>query len=152
MPGKQTMAYKILELIAILGELPSGQLSRLPGGEEYKKTLITSLKKQSLIRTYYRDSMRGYRLTGAAKKLLLNDNPERFSFCLAEYADTNHVQSELLRRMRLWRIAETTVTMKNANVSVFPDERPPVFSPNMHPGDPRISRVFFCTKKGVVPH
>lgn len=146
MPGKQTMAYKILELIAILGELPSGQLSRLPGGEEYKKTLITSLKKQNLIRTYYRDSMRGYRLTGTAKKLLLNDNPERFSFCLAEYADTNHVQSELLRRMRLWRIAETTVTMKNANVSVFPDERPPVFSPNMNMTPAMDSPSFYSSR------
>lgn len=131
-PGRQTIAYKILELIAISGELPSGQLSRLPGGEEYKKALITLLKKQNLIRTYYRDSMRGYRLTGAAKNLLLNDNPDRFSFCLSGYADTNHVQSERHRRIRLWRIAETMITMQNANVSVFPDGQTNLFSPNQN--------------------
>ena len=127
LPDKRTMAYELLQLIAILGELPSHQLSRLPGGERYKERLLTDLKKQKLIRTYYRDEMRGHRLTAKAKALLLDGNPSRFSSCLAKYADTNHVQSEPLRRERLWRIAEATVTMKNADISVFPDEHPRAF-------------------------
>ena len=127
LPDKRTMAYELLQLIAILGELPSHQLSRLPGGERYKERLLTDLKKQKLIRTYYRDEMRGHRLTAKAKVLLLDGNPSRFSSCLAKYADTNHVQSEPLRRERLWRIAEATVTMKNADISVFPDEHPRAF-------------------------
>ena len=119
LPDKRTMAYELLQLIAILGELPSHQLSRLPGGERYKERLLTDLKKQKLIRTYYRDEMRGHRLTAKAKALLLDGNPSRFSSCLAKYADTNHVQSEPLRRERLWRIAEATVTMKNADISAL---------------------------------
>ena len=70
LPGKQTMGYKLLELTAISGELPANQLSRLSGGDSYKAAVITALKQKKLLTTYYRDSLRGYRLTGCAKLLL----------------------------------------------------------------------------------
>ena len=38
LPDKRTMAYELLQLIAILGELPSHQLTRLPGGDRYKES------------------------------------------------------------------------------------------------------------------
>lgn len=129
-PGKQTKGYELLELVAISGELPANQLSRLSGGESYKAAVITSLKRQGLLKTYYRDGLRGYRLTKRAKRLLCDNNPERFSFYLTGAVDTNCVKSEITRRLRLHRIAETTVTMKNAGVTVFRDERPAVFAPD----------------------
>ena len=119
LPGKQTMGYKLLELTAISGELPANQLSRLSGGDSYKAAVITALKQKKLLTTYYRDSLRGYRLTGCAKLLLCERNPERFSFYLTGAVDTNHVRSEITRRLRLHRITETTITMMNAGVSVF---------------------------------
>lgn len=123
------MGYKLLELTAISGELPANQLSRLSGGDSYKAAVITALKQKKLLTTYYRDSLRGYRLTGCAKLLLCERNPERFSFYLTGAVDTNHVRSEITRRLRLHRIAETTITMMNAGVSVFRDEHPAVFAP-----------------------
>ena len=129
LPGKQTMGYKLLELTAISGELPANQLSRLSGGDSYKAAVITALKQKKLLTTYYRDSLRGYRLTGCAKLLLCERNPERFSFYLTGAVDTNHVRSEITRRLRLHRIAETTITMMNAGVSVFSDEHPAVIDP-----------------------
>ena len=129
LPGKQTMGYKLLELTAISGELPANQLSRLSGGDSYKAAVVTALKQKKLLTTYYRDSLRGYRLTGCAKLLLCERNPERFSFYLTGAVDTNHVRSEITRRLRLHRIAETTITMMNAGVSVFRDEHPTVFAP-----------------------
>lgn len=129
LPGKQTTGYKLLELTAISGELPANQLSRLSGGESYKASVITALKQKKLLTTYYRDSLRGYRLTGRAKLLLCEENPGRFSFYLTGDVDTNHIRSEITRRLRLHRIAETTITMMNAGISVFRDEQPAVFAP-----------------------
>ena len=54
---------------------------------------MTALKKAGLLRTYYRDRLRGYRLGIKAKSALLDGWPERFTFCLRSvYKElhTNH--------------------------------------------------------------
>lgn len=129
LPGKQTVGYDLLELTAISGELPVSQLWRLSGGNSYKAAVVTSLKQQKLLKTYYRDGLRGYRLTAHSKRLLCEENPKRFDFALTGTVDTNKIKSEITRRLRLHRIAETTVTMKNAGVSIFRDEHPDIFFP-----------------------
>ena len=80
LPGKQTRAYELLELAAVFGEFPSELLTRLSGGASYKETIVTTLKRQGLIKTYYKDGRRGLRPTITAKRLLIADNPDRFSF------------------------------------------------------------------------
>ena len=129
------MGYTLLELVAVSGELPADQLCRLPGGDSYKLNVVRALKSQKLLRTYYRDGVRGYRLTAPAKKALCRDNPERFSFSLSGSAETNLVKSEITRRLRLHRVAEATLTMKNAGVLIFRDEKPDVFSPEWEETD-----------------
>lgn len=118
-PGPDTQAGRLLELTAVCGELP--------GSTSYKEALLTSLKKAGLLRTFYKDSLRGYRLGRQAKKLLLAERPERFSSYLTGNVDTNLLKSELPRRLRLHRIAETYIAMQNAGVSIFRDEKPPCF-------------------------
>ena len=130
LPTHHSQARRFLELIAISGELPADQASRIFTSESYQEAVITSLKEKRLIRTYYKDRLRGYRLTAAAKKLLLENNDERFNFYLVGDVDTNRLKSEITRRLRLHRIAETHITMQNAGVSVFQDEKPDVFYPS----------------------
>lgn len=55
-------------------------------------------------------------------------NPERFSFALTGSAETNLVKSEPTRRLRLHRVAEATITMQNAGIHIFRDEKPHLFS------------------------
>lgn len=129
LPGRPTVGYHLLGLTALSGEFPSDQLSRLPGGEAYKANVVQALKQRRLLHTYYRDKLRGYRLTARAKELLVADQPLRFLYYLTGAAETNHVKSELFRRQRLHRIAEATVTMQNAGAAVFRDEKPGLFSP-----------------------
>lgn len=148
LPGNQTRGYELLELTAISGELPAGQLSRLSGGESYKAAVITALKQKRLLKTYYRDGLRGYRLTAQAKELLCEENPDRFLFYLTGSVDTNHVKSEITRRLRLYRIAETAVTMKNAGVTIFRDERPAVFAPAWN-GDIHIRSPSFFNSREI---
>ncbi|MDD4509471.1 MAG: hypothetical protein PHY23_00910 [Oscillospiraceae bacterium] len=117
-------------MVAISGELPANQLNRLPGGRAYKANITKGLKQKRLLLTYYKNGLRGYRLTAPAKTMLLADNPERFSFFLTGSTGTNHIKSETTSRLRLHRISEATVTMMGAGVSSYRDEKTPVFSPN----------------------
>ena len=102
---------------------------RLPGGDYYKENVVKALKRKRLLRTFYKDGLRGYRLTAKAKELLIADRPERFFPFLTGAAETNHVKSEATRRLRLHRIAESTVTMQNAGAAIYRDEKPEIFSP-----------------------
>lgn len=150
LPDKQTVGYTLLELVAISGELPANQLCRLPGGDSYKLNVVRALKSQKLLRTYYRDGVRGYRLTASAKKALCRDVPERFSFSLSVSAETNLVKSEITRRLRLHRVAEATLTMKNAGVLIFRDEKPDVFSPEWEKTDSlSITAPAFYTSREI---
>lgn len=132
-PKQDTQAYQLLELTAVCGEFPADLLPRLPGSTSYKETIVWSLKKTRLLRTYYRDKLRGYRLGPRAKAFLLANQPERFSFYLTGNADTNLLKSEVPRRLRLHRIAETYVMMQNAGVAIFRDDKPAVFAPDGSP-------------------
>ena len=128
-PMDNSIRYLILSLIAMCGEFPVDQMPRLTGGERYKMNLIKELKKQKMIHTYYAAKYRAFRLSKNGKALLLEKNPDRFQFWLTGDNDTNHLKSEITRRIRLRRIAETTVTMINAGVHVYRDEKPNVFTP-----------------------
>jgi hypothetical protein len=115
---KSTQAHQLLELIAISGEFPAGALHRLTGANSYKEKLITGLKGEKLIRTHYKNKLRGYRLTTTAKRMLLEENYDRFSFFLEGNVETNLLKSEITRRLRLHRISEVYLTMHNAGEQV----------------------------------
>lgn len=116
------MAYRLLSLTAISGEFPTDQLNRLPGSPYYLESVVTALKKDGLLRTYYRDKLRGYRLGPRAKATLLESRPDRFASYLTGDTDTNRLKCEIDRRLRLHRLAETYMTMDNAGVCVYRDE------------------------------
>ena len=58
-------------MIGMCGEFPADQLNRLIPSASYAEKLITDLKAEHLIRTHYRDALRGYRLTKAAKEMAI---------------------------------------------------------------------------------
>lgn len=126
---KDTQAYLLLSLIAVSGEMPADQITRLIESVSYREKLLTVLREKKLIRTYYKDKLRGHRLTAKAKTLLLTDNHKRFSFYLTGNADTNTIRSEVTRRLRLHRIAEATITFRNAGILIFQDDKPDIFYP-----------------------
>lgn len=146
-PQPNTLPYRLLSLTAISGEFPTSQLNRLPGSPYYLESVITSLKKEGLLRTYYRDRLRGYRLGRKAKFALLNRHPSRFGPYLTGDTDTNHLKSEVSRRLRLHRIAEIYITMDNAGISLYRDEKPQVFSPYGYDEGAISSPAFFSSRE-----
>ena len=94
-----SIKYQLLEMVGLCGEFPSGQLNRLIESDSYAEKVVTDLKQSKLIRTHYKDGLRGYRLTKHAKELLLSQNPCRFQNYLTGNTETNLIRSELPRRV-----------------------------------------------------
>lgn len=115
-------------MIGISGEFPVTQLHRLIESSSYAEKIITELKNEKLIRTHYRDRLRGYRLTKRAKELLLSQNTARFHDYLTGNTETNLIRSELPRRIRLHQKAESYLTLLHAGIPIFYDEKPDIFS------------------------
>lgn len=122
-----TIKYQLLEMIGISGEFPADQLGRLISSPSYAEKLITELKSEKLIRTHYRDKLRGYRLTKRAKELLLSHHSARFHCYLEGNTETNLIRSEAPRRLRLHQKAEAYLTLVHTGIPIFPDEKPELF-------------------------
>ena len=123
-----TSAYRLMELAAISGECSPGVLAHLGIGRSYGEKLITRLKGEGYVRTHYKDGLRGYRLTSRGKKLLLSENPARFSFYLSGSSDTNRPRSDFPRRLRLQQASTAYAMFLNAGVEIFRDRKPLLFS------------------------
>ena len=120
-------------MTALCGEFPTDQLYRLIPSQTYAEKVITQLKTEKLLRTHYRDKLRGYRLTKKAKAYLLSTQPERFAFYLTGNSETNLIRSEPTRRMRLHQRAEGYLTILHAHIPLYPDEKPLLFQPDTQP-------------------
>ena len=144
---QETRAYELLTLIAVFGELPVSLLPRISEGKTYKSTVVTEMKRKALIKLTCANGLRGLRLTKRAKEIMLADNPHRFSFYLNGNTDTNHVRCDPHRRERLHRIAEATVTMKNAGAYVFRDQHPAIFSPSWNGGEQICYPLFYLSRE-----
>lgn len=129
LPSHNSLNYELLSLTAICGEVPYSCSSRLTAGESYRKKVVTSLTHDKLLRIFSSHHLRGYRLGVRGKRLLLQQESERFAFYLSGCSDTNAIKSEIPRRIRLHRIAQTYVTMLNAGAMIYRNEKPPIFSP-----------------------
>ena len=146
-PSRDQLAYRLLELTAICGELPTDLLCKLHESPSYLEAVIRGLKKDKLLRVYYRDKVRSYRLCVKAKDFLLADNHDRFSFYLTGNSDTNILKSELPRRLRLHKLAEVYVLMLGCGVAVFRDQKPYLFSPDGFTGGYFHSPAFYSSRE-----
>ena len=146
-PSPDQLSYRLLELVAICGELPANLLDKLHESPSYFEAVIRNLKKDKLLRVYYRDKVRGYRLSATAKDFLLAENYDRFSFYLTGNSDTNILKSELPRRLRLHRLAEVYVLMLNCGVAVFRDQKPDLFSSDRCTGGYFHSPAFYSSRE-----
>ena len=86
--------YRLLEMVALCGEFPADQLTRLIPSPSYGEKLITELKAQNCCGLTIGIILRGYRLTGRAKQMLLAQNPERFRDFLTGNTETNQVEAK----------------------------------------------------------
>lgn len=127
LPPKDSAADTLLTLIAMTGELPAAQAARFAPSVSYLEKTVTALKKGKLIRTYYKDGLRGYRLTAKAKKLLQEERPDQFGTFFSAESTINSPKYTIQDRLRLHRLAESVVAMTLAGFVTYPWEKPTLF-------------------------
>ena len=79
LPSHNSLNYELLSLTAICGEVPCSCSSRLTASESYRKKVVTSLTHDKLLRIFSSHHLRGYRLGVRGKRLLLQQESERFA-------------------------------------------------------------------------
>lgn len=137
-------------MTALCGEFPADQLHRLIPSQSYGEKVITQLKAEKLLKVHYKDKLRGYRLTKRSKQYLLKLHPQRFSFYLTGNADTNLIRSERSRRLRLYHRAEGYITLYHAGITLFPDAKPGLFSPDKQINLPDLQNgPFFYSSREI---
>lgn len=149
LPNKDTLPDLLLTLTALSGEFPISQINRLPGSASYKESAVKKLKKNRLLRTYYRDGLRGLRLTASAKRLLLNDQPDRYLPFLSGETSTNAPKYAVPHRLRLHRMAEVFVTMMNTGILVLPWEKESIFHSTPISAEFRVEQPTYFTSREV---
>lgn len=127
LPPEDSDASDLLTVIALTGEFPVTQASRMVSSKHYLEKTITRLKKNRLIRTYYKDGLRGYRLTAKAKKQLIKEHPSRFKSIFTGDTIINMPKYSVPDRLRLHRMAEVYVTMTQSDVVTYPWRKPTLF-------------------------
>lgn len=147
--GANQFATLVLTITALSGELPVAQVSRLPSTAAYREKVLKLLKTKRLIRTYYHNGLRGLRLTARAKKLLSAEQTDRFMSLFTGNTVTNAPKYTFVHRLRLHRMAEVLVTMLNAGVTVFPWEKPVIFSSTPLTAAPYIDRPIYYSSREV---
>ena len=130
LPAPGSLTDLILLFVALCGEFPTSLINRLPGSEAYKVIVVNRLKEKNMIYTYFRDSLRGLRLTAAARSTLLLLQPERYSNILSGNSLVNTPKYDVRTRLRLHRMAEVLVMMYHVGYEVLPWEKPGVFLPD----------------------
>lgn len=149
LPALDTFPGIVLTLTALSGELPTALIARLPASDTYKEYALKQLRRDNLLRTFYRNGVRGLRLTTAAKHLLVKSWPDQFLPYLSGSTETNMLKSEVSRRLRLHRMAEVLVTMLGAGVSVLPWEKPEVFAPTPPAGLTSLDHPAYYSSREV---
>lgn len=127
-PRDDTLAYRMLAITAISGEVPSDALPLFHFSLPYAKNVLYSLTKMGMLQTFYQDKLRGYRLTSQAKSELLKFDPARFAIALTGETETNRIKNQPIRRSRLHNLAELNIMMNSGGAAIFPDQKPDIFT------------------------
>ena len=119
-----------MALVAVSGELRADMAEYALGTAAYTAALITKLKKEGLLAVRSREGAKGYVLREKGKRLLMSRYPGSFDCLFHGAAETNHVKSEITRRLRLHRMSMAWAFGLRMGLCIFPMEKP-AFPPEL---------------------
>lgn len=147
MPKPESAAYRFLTVVALCGELPANQIERIPGSTSYNKIILTHLKKAGLLLSYAKNKIRGYRLSKKAKTYLNQSDPAGLAFFLNGFGEYDALKYEVSKRIRYHRVAQTLITMLNADVLVHRSQKIDAFAPEFQAPDVFYVPAFFTSRE-----
>ena len=135
LPSQDSFAGVVIAIISLSGEMSIDQTKRLTDSASYQERAVKRMRADRLIRTYYKDGLRGLRLTAAAKRSLLQTQPTVYAPFLCGSNTINAPKYDKINRTRLQCMSEVLVTMHNADVIYYPSEKPAIFQMPRNPLD-----------------
>ena len=135
----------VLGLTALCGDLPANLLSLLPGSVEWTKRIVSALVKDGLLKRHQKNNVSSLRLTKKGRELLSRVDPERFSPIFTEAYLSRCRKSSPTGVERIHRMAEIFLLMLRVGVSVYPDEKPGLFSDNPTTGVVPVYPSFYSS-------
>lgn len=141
------MQDTILAVTALSGEISPAAMERIIPNKRYRYIIAEQLQTDKLIHPYSKDKVKGYRMTAHGKQQLCMEAPERYAYALKGGVHTNHLPSELPRRLRLHRISETLAMMMASSILLFADEKANLFLSGLSVIGPIPLPAFYLSKE-----
>ena len=118
-----TSKVKILELIALTGEMNSNEIKSFFNSSSYIEKVITELKKESFIKKFKTEDKSVLRLTAKGKGYLKEILPDIFEKLLSGQKSMNRVRNDKRRNDRRDKLTDILNMFHRADVKIFPDEK-----------------------------
>ena len=117
------MTVKMLELLALVGDMSTDEIRPFFNSESYVRKLITKLKNDKYIKKSCETEKISYRLTNNGKKELHRYLPEIFQPLLSDRKSMNVVRNDKGYKDRRKKLLEVLTVFQRADVKIFPDEK-----------------------------
>lgn len=114
----------LMLLVAVSGELPADLAGMIIGSDSYAAAVITRLKQEGYISVRNRDGCKGYVLRMKGKRYLFQAYEAEVGYFLQGAIETNHLKSEVEKRIRLHRMSKAWVFHWKMGIPIFRNEKP----------------------------
>lgn len=118
-----SMAIKILEYLALVGEMSSDEICCFFKSESYVRKVLSALHIDKLIKKFKSEKKITYRLTFTGKKKLREYLPEVFEELLSDRKSMNVVRDDNGYKERRKKLLEILTLFHSADIKILPDEK-----------------------------
>ena len=116
---------EILGLISLTIDFPCRLMNRFECSGRSAYRTIEKMIDDGYIKRYRKDGISSLRIMKKGQSILMDNNPDRFERTIEK---KRYSRSDLVKRLRLHRVASTYATMRNSDVKIYADEKPDLFS------------------------
>lgn len=117
----------LLLMIAVSGEMPADLAEHIIGSVSYTAAVITRLKQEGYISVRNKAGYKGYVLRAKGKRYVLSQYSEDAASFLQGSVETNHVKTEIEKRLRLHRMSKVWVFLWKTGIPIFRSQKPELF-------------------------
>ncbi|MBE5812861.1 MAG: hypothetical protein E7314_04320 [Clostridiales bacterium] len=116
---------EILGLISLSIDFPCRLMNRFECSGRSAYRAIEKMIDDGYIKRYRKDGISSLRIMKKGQDILIANNPDRFERAMEI---RRYSRSDLVKRLRIHRVASTYATMRNSGVKIYMDEKPALFS------------------------
>ena len=109
-------AIKILELLALVGDMSSDEICKFFSSESYVRKILSTMNNDKIIKKFKNSEKITYRLTLAGKNKLRECFPEEFTELLSDRRSMNQVRNEKGYKDRRKNLLEILTMFHRADI------------------------------------